>query len=101
RRAQQAQRRARQSAAGEHHRRRAVTGTFRSLLFAGLLGGPAVLVCAPPSDALAQGKQGHDDISLAVGETRTLPATGVKEYSERAASARASSSKAASPPIPS
>jgi pilus assembly protein CpaC len=36
---------------------------------------------AAPREAFAQ-KQGHEDISLAVGETRTLPATGVKEYSE-------------------
>jgi pilus assembly protein CpaC len=39
------------------------------------------VVC--PNEAFAQGKSGaHEDISLAVGETRTLPATGVKEYSE-------------------
>jgi pilus assembly protein CpaC len=41
----------------------------------------AGVVC--PQEAFAQAKGGaHEDISLAVGETRTLPATGVKEYSE-------------------
>src|SRR5205085_4910725 len=39
------------------------------------------VVC--PNEAFAQGKAGaHEDISLAVGETRTLSAVGVKEYSE-------------------
>lgn len=39
------------------------------------------VVC--PNEAAAQGKGGaHEDISLAVGETRTLSAVGVKEYSE-------------------
>ena len=39
------------------------------------------VVC--PNEAHAQGKAGaHEDISLAVGETRTLSAVGVKEYSE-------------------
>jgi pilus assembly protein CpaC len=42
----------------------------------------AGVVC--PREALAQVKGGgaHEDISLAVGETRTLSAVGVKEYSE-------------------
>lgn len=36
-----------------------------------------------PREAFAQAKGGaHEDISLAVGETRTLSAVGVKEYSE-------------------
>jgi pilus assembly protein CpaC len=42
--------------------------------------GTAVLAS---SDALAQkGGMGHEEIALAVGETKTLPAGGVKEYSE-------------------
>lgn len=40
-------------------------------------------VTASPGEAWAQNKgSNHDDIALAIGETRTLPATGVKEYSE-------------------
>ncbi len=35
----------------------------------------------PARDAWAQ-KGNHEDISLAIGETRTLPATGIREYSE-------------------
>lgn len=52
----------------------------RATLAAALL----AFACVPAaSDAWAQPKGGnHDDIALAIGETRTLPATGVKEYSE-------------------
>jgi len=40
---------------------------------------PLVLASAP---AWAQKNGAHEEIALAVGETKTLPATGVKEYSE-------------------
>jgi pilus assembly protein CpaC len=40
----------------------------------------ALLLSARP--ALAQKGAPHEEIALAVGETRTLPASGVKEYSE-------------------
>ncbi len=46
-------------------------------LVAGAAGG--AMLC--PTPAYAQ-KGSHDDISLAVGETRTISAAGVKEYSE-------------------
>src|SRR5439155_27388565 len=36
---------------------------------------------AVPREALAQ-RNGHEEINLAIGETKTLSATGVKEYSE-------------------
>jgi pilus assembly protein CpaC len=39
------------------------------------------LLAASEQPAWAQ-KAGHEEISLAVGETKTLPASGVKEYSE-------------------
>jgi len=35
-----------------------------------------------PRDAWAQKNGGHEDISLAIGETRTLSAVGIREYSE-------------------
>jgi pilus assembly protein CpaC len=41
----------------------------------------APLVALTPRDAWAQ-KGAHEDIALAVGETRTLPAESVREYSE-------------------
>lgn len=52
------------------------------LLCAALAGAAGAAVLAAPSAALAQKKVEHEDISLAVGETKTLPASGVKEYSE-------------------
>lgn len=46
-----------------------------------LAAGGAVL--ATPTAAWAQKNKGdHEDIALAIGETRTLPATGIREYSE-------------------
>lgn len=57
----------------------------RAVLFVAALAvaAPAVAVVSAPGVASAQGKGGaHEDISLAVGETRTLSAVGVKEYSE-------------------
>lgn len=46
----------------------------------------ALAACAPvmahPAVALAQKAGAHDEIALAVGETKTLSAGGVKEYSE-------------------
>ena len=42
----------------------------------------AVPAFLAPRDAWAQKGGGHEDISLAIGETRTLSAAGVREYSE-------------------
>lgn len=50
-----------------------------ALLLAALAG--AATVTLVPKDALAQ-KGAHEEITLAVGETRTLSAAGVREYSE-------------------
>ncbi len=56
---------------------------LRSIAVAALLGATSIGIVAVPRDASAQAKGGnHEDISLAVGETRTLSAVGVKEYSE-------------------
>ncbi len=41
----------------------------------------SAIVAAPWPAAAQKKKEQQDDISLAVGETRTIPATGVKEYS--------------------
>lgn len=53
---------------------------MRKALFAVLLAF-AVPTLSVPREAWAQ-KGGHEDIALAIGETRTLSAVGVKEYSE-------------------
>lgn len=45
------------------------------------LAAPA-LISSATRPAMAQGKATHEEIALAVGETRTLSAVGVKEYSE-------------------
>lgn len=56
---------------------------LRTIAAAALASAVSLGVVAVPHDAFAQGKGGaHEDISLAVGETRTLSAVGVKEYSE-------------------
>jgi pilus assembly protein CpaC len=56
------------------------------LLRTGLLSLTIATCCAPallaPSDAWAQKSGGHEDIALAIGETRTLSAAGIREYSE-------------------
>jgi pilus assembly protein CpaC len=54
----------------------------RSTAFALIVGvAAAAAPAALPRDARAQ-KGGHQDIALAIGETRTLSAVGVREYSE-------------------
>jgi pilus assembly protein CpaC len=52
----------------------------RILVLAAALGTGAVTLLGDERPALAE--KGHEEISLAIGETRTLPAAGVKEYSE-------------------
>jgi pilus assembly protein CpaC len=61
-----------------------VKGRLRSIALAfAIAAAPAALVTLTEGEAFAQKKEGaHDEISLAVGETKTLPAGGVKEYSE-------------------
>jgi pilus assembly protein CpaC len=54
--------------------------TTRILVLAAALGTGALTFLAGERPAMAE--KGHEDISLAIGETRTLPAAGVKEYSE-------------------
>ncbi|MBX3206400.1 MAG: pilus assembly protein N-terminal domain-containing protein [Labilithrix sp.] len=46
------------------------------------LAGLAAPLLAAPRDAWAQKSGGHEDIALAIGETRTLSAVGIREYSE-------------------
>ena len=53
----------------------------RTFALVAALGAFGVSFFAAERPAFAQ-KGGHEDIALAIGETRTLPATGVKEYSE-------------------
>ena len=48
------------------------------LLLSALAGAATATLVAAPAHA----QKAHEDISLAVGETRTLPATGIREYSE-------------------
>ncbi len=56
---------------------------MRGMLVAALAGLAAPLVLAgAPRDAWAQKSGGHEDIALAIGETRTLSAVGIREYSE-------------------
>ncbi|MCL2778041.1 MAG: pilus assembly protein N-terminal domain-containing protein [Polyangiaceae bacterium] len=55
--------------------------TFRALFAIGACAVPAVVV-AFETPAFAQKGGARDDITLAVGETKTLPTAGVKEYSE-------------------
>lgn len=58
-------------------------GPLRAGLLRLALGAAVVVpVVAAPGVALAQKGAAHDDIALAIGETRTLPATGIREYSE-------------------
>ena len=47
-----------------------------------LMLGAALPILAMPREAFAQKGGGHEDITLAIGETRTLSAAGVREYSE-------------------
>lgn len=51
------------------------------VLLAAMAGLAAPLALAP-RDAWAQKSGGHEDIALAIGETRTLSAAGIREYSE-------------------
>jgi pilus assembly protein CpaC len=54
----------------------------RVVLHAALAGGTSAAgLLLAPSDALAQ-RTGHEEINLAIGETKTISAVGVKEYSE-------------------
>ena len=53
----------------------------RIFALAAALGAGVVTFLAPERPAYAQ-KGAREDIALAIGETRTLPASGVKEYSE-------------------
>ncbi|HVJ94731.1 MAG TPA: pilus assembly protein N-terminal domain-containing protein [Labilithrix sp.] len=55
--------------------------TLRAGLFLAALAGLSATIVGRERDAWAQ-KTGHDEISLAVGETRTLSAAGIREYSE-------------------
>jgi pilus assembly protein CpaC len=62
-----------------------VTRRRRTRLAAALLlafAGPGVQLSLATDAHAQKTSQAQDDLSLAVGETRTLPATGVKEYSE-------------------
>jgi pilus assembly protein CpaC len=52
------------------------------LLLASALGGLSLPLLGAPREAWAQRGSAHEEISLAVGETRTLSAVGVREYSE-------------------
>jgi pilus assembly protein CpaC len=52
----------------------------RILVLAAALGTGTFTLLGDERPALAE--KGHEEISLAIGETRTLPAAGVKEYSE-------------------
>lgn len=55
----------------------------RRVLLAALVGLAApVVVAGAPHDAWAQKSGSHEDIALAIGETRTLSAVGIREYSE-------------------
>ncbi len=64
-----------------------VSRTLRAYVLKGMLGalaasGVLAVVLATEGTAFAQKGAPHEEINLAVGETKTLPATGVKEYSE-------------------
>ena len=54
--------------------------TARLLVMTAALAAAGVTSFIAERPALAE--KGHEDIALAIGETRTLPASGVKEYSE-------------------
>lgn len=57
-----------------------IARTLAAIVTVGPLSFAALALDAPP--AFAQKNTTHDEISLAVGETKTLSASGVKEYSE-------------------
>ncbi|HEY8073012.1 MAG TPA: pilus assembly protein N-terminal domain-containing protein, partial [Labilithrix sp.] len=56
--------------------------TARAALLLALASATFVAPLATEGDAFAQKNGQHEEINLAIGETKTLSATGVKEYSE-------------------
>lgn len=57
--------------------------SIRAAVAAAFMAAPLALVLVEtPAWAQKKGEAAHEEISLAVGETKTLPAGGVKEYSE-------------------
>ncbi|MBX3225730.1 MAG: pilus assembly protein N-terminal domain-containing protein [Labilithrix sp.] len=59
-----------------------MTRLTRVLALAAALAAGGVVLAAPEAAWAQKNKGEHEDIALAIGETRTLPATGVREYSE-------------------